>query len=360
METQPRKFLEALVAAQAPTGFEAPAVKVWCDYLKPYADEVFTDAYGDGFAVLNPKGDPTVVLTGHADEIGLMVSYIDDEGFLWVSSLGGYDAKILPAMRVRVMAKGGQLSGVIGAMPPHMQQPAAGDKELKRYRFGENVYIDIGAKDKAEAEKYVRVGDPVVLDYGFLPLNGELVCGRGLDNKIGIWAAAEGLRRASENRAKLKAKIVAVATVQEEIGGYGAKMSAFRIDPHVAIAVDVTQSVDHPGADKKRFGEHKLGSGPVLGHGSANHPEVVARLAQAGRRLRIDLQHEASPNWTGTDADSIYIARAGIPCAVVGLPQRYMHSPAETIHLRDLEKVASLLTGFCLDLKSGERFAVKV
>jgi putative aminopeptidase FrvX len=360
MEERATQLLIDLVDAAAPTGFEAPAVKVWCAYLKPIADEVYTDAYGNGFAVLNPKGDPSVVLTGHADEIGLMVSFIDDDGFLWVSSLGGYDAKILPAMRVKVLARGGSLPGVIGAMPPHMQHPAAGDKELTRYRFGDNVYIDIGAKNKADAEKHVRVGDPVILDYGYLPLTGDIVVSRALDNKVGIWAAAEGLRRAALQREKLKAKVIAVATVQEEIGGYGAQMSAFRLDPDVALAVDVTQSVDHPQADKKRFGEHKLGGGPVLAHGSACHPEVVARLQQVARRQRIDLQHEASPNHTGTDADSIFKSRSGIPTAVVGLPQRYMHSPAEMVNLKDLERIANLLSSFCLDLKRGERFVVKV
>jgi putative aminopeptidase FrvX len=360
MEHGPRNFLIELVNTYGPTGFEAPVVKLWCDYLQPFADEVYTDAYGNGYAVLNPAGDPTVVLTGHADEIGLMITHIDDNGFLWVGSLGGYDAKLLPAMRVKVLAKGGELPGVIGAMPPHMQHPEAGDKELKRYKFGENIYIDIGAKSKAEAEQHVRVGDCAVLDYGFMELNGELVAGRGLDNKIGIWAAAEGLRRCTAAKDKLKAKVVAVATVQEEIGGYGARMSAFRIEPHVALAVDVTQSVDHPGTDKKKWGEQRLGGGPVVAHGSACHPEVVARLTRLAKRLRIDLQHEASPNYTGTDADSIYTTRAGIPTAVVGLPQRYMHSPVETIHLGDLENVARLLAAFCQELKPAERFAVKV
>lgn len=360
MENSARQFLIDLVHTPGPTGSEAPVVKLWCDYLKPFADEVYTDAYGNGFAVLNPGGDPQVLLTGHADELGLMITHIDDKGFLWVASLGGYDAKVLPAMRVRVLAAGGSLPGVIGAMPPHMQHAAAGDKELKRYRFGENVYIDIGAKNKAEAERHVRVGDVAILDYGFMELNGQLAVGRGLDNKIGIWSAAEGLRRCAEQRGKLKAKVVAVATVQEEIGGYGARMSAFRLDPDVAIAVDVTQSVDHPGTDKKKWGEARLGGGPVLAHGSACHPEVVARLTKLARRLRVDLQHEAAPNHTGTDADSIYATRAGIPTAVVGLPQRYMHSPAETVHLGDLENIARLLAAFCLELKAGERFAVKV
>jgi putative aminopeptidase FrvX len=359
MESSAKQFLIELTDRPAPTGFEGPAVRVWCDYLKPHADEVFTDSYGNGFAVLNPGGDPTVLLTGHADEIGLMVTYIDDEGFVWVGSLGGYDAKILAAMRVRILAAGGEVPGVIGALPPHMQR-GADAPEFKRYKFGQNVYIDIGAKDKNDAEQHVQVGDPIILDYGFMELRNGLVVSRGLDNKIGIWAAAEGLRRAAAQRDKLKARVVALATVQEEIGGHGAKMGAFRIEPDVAIAVDVTQSVDHPGAEKKKWGEHTIGRGPVVAHGSACHPLVVERLVKLARRLRIELQHEAAPGWTGTDADSIFRMRAGIPTAVLGLPQRYMHSPVETINLKDLEQVARLLAAFCLDLKKGERFAVAV
>src|SRR5205085_505304 len=182
-------FLARLVETPGPTGFEAPVVAAWLEYVRGFADETYTDAYGNGYAVLNPGGDPKVVLTGHADEIGLMASHIDDEGFIWVSSLGGYDAKILPGMRVRVYGSGPEvrtgsgdgpsptndgaqrapvpLAGVIGALPPHMQNPDQGGVELKRYRFGENVYVDIGAKDKADTEKYVRVGDAMVLDYGY-------------------------------------------------------------------------------------------------------------------------------------------------------------------------------------------------
>jgi endoglucanase len=358
MEHSARQLLVDLVDTMAPTGHEAPAVRVWLDYVKPFADETFTDAYGNGFAVLNPQGDPCVMLDGHADEIGLMVTHIDDEGFLWVNRLGGYDAKVVPSMRVKVLAAGGPIPGVVGALPPHMQ--GAGGTELAVYKFGENVYVDIGARDRKDAEKYVRVGDPIVPDYGFMDLNGDLAVGRGLDNKIGIWAAAEGLRLAAEQRGKLKAKVVAVAAVQEEIGCYGAGMAAFRLDPDVAIAVDVTQSVDHPGVEKKRFGDVRLGRGPVVLHGAACHPEVVKRLQQVARSLRIEVQHEAAGNYTGTDGDSIYVTKAGIPTAVLSLPQRYMHSPVETVSLRDLEQLARILGAFCAGLARGERFAVQV
>lgn len=363
MDAAPRQFLADLVSAPGPVGHEAAVVKAWLAYVKPFADETYTDAYGNGFAVLNPKGDPCVLLTGHADELGLMVTHIDDEGFLWVSGLGGYDAKILPAMRVRVFGSavaGEPLPGVIGAMPPHMQRAEQGDPELKRYRFGDNLYIDIGAKDRAEAQKYVRIGDPVILDYGFSSLRGELVIGRGLDNKIGLWSAAEGLRLASLKRDKLRARVVAMAAVQEEIGGNGATMGAYRIDPDVAIAVDVTQSIDHPGTDKKRWGDARMGRGPVLARGSACHPEVLARLERIARRLRLDLQYEACPAHTGTDADSIFTVKGGIPTAVLSLAQRYMHSPAEMVQLRDLESIGRILGEFCLDLKPAERFAVRV
>jgi endoglucanase len=360
MENSSMKFLSSLVEAAAPVGHEAAAVSAWLKYVKPFADECFTDAYGNGYAVLNPEGDPAIVVTGHADEIGLMVTYIDDEGFLWVGSLGGYDPKILPAMRVRVLAKDGVLNGVIGAMPPHLQRAATGGTPVKRYKFGENVYIDIGAKDKKDAEKKVQVGDPVILDYGLRELKGGLVTSRGLDNKVGIWVAGEVLKRVTKKSARLKAKVIALATVQEEIGGHGAAMAAFRLEPDLAIAIDVCQSMDHPYMEKKRFGDQQIGKGPVLGHGSANHPVLVDRLARVARRKRIDIQHEALPNRTGTDADSIFTVKAGIPTATVSIPQRYMHSPVETLSTSDLDQTASLVAELCLDLKSKERIRVIV
>lgn len=360
MDGNARKFLEALVSSFGPSGFEGPVVRTWLDYAKDFADEVYTDAYGNGFAVLNPKGDPHVVLTGHADEIGLMVSYIDDEGFLWVSSIGGYDAKILPSMRVRVLSTKEGLPGVIGSLPPHMQRASAGGTELQRYQFGINIYVDIGAGSKAEAEKHVRVGDPIVLDYGLEELQNDLVCGRALDNRIGIWSAIEALRRVAQSGKPPTARITAIAAVQEEIGCMGAGMAAFREDPDLAIAVDVTQSVDHPMAEKKRWGDMRVGLGPVLAHGSACHPELTKRIESVARHRRIPLQHEAAPKHTGTDADSIFRTRSGIPTAVVSLAQRYMHSPAETVDLRDLDQIAELLAAVCLGLKKGERFSVKV
>jgi endoglucanase len=358
MDHSARQFLIDLVNTFGPTGHEAPVVKRWLEYVGQWADETFTDAYGNGFAVLNPGGDPCVLLDGHADEIGLMVTHIDDEGFLWVNRLGGYDAKVLPSMRVRVLTANGELPGVVGALPPHMQRE--GGVELDVYKYGEHVYVDIGAKDLKDAQKHVQVGDPIIPDYGFMELSGELVVGRGLDNKIGIWSVAEALRLAAQKRDKLKAKVVAVAAVQEEIGCYGAGMAAFRLDPDVAIAIDVTQSVDHPGTEKKRFGDIRMGRGPVLAHGAACHTEVVRRLQGVARQLRIDIQHEACPAGTGTDADSIYTTKAGIPTAVLSLAQRYMHSPAETISMRDLEQLARILGQFCLSLGKGERFRVAI
>lgn len=364
MESAARDFLAALVEAPGPVGSEAPVVSAWLKYLKPCADECFTDAYGNGYAVINPKGDPHIVITGHADELGLMVTHIDDEGFLWVGGLGGYDAKVLPAMRARVFGTGGEskapLPAVVGAMPPHMQRTEAGDPELKRYKFGDNVYLDIGAKNKAEAAKYVRIGDSAVLDYGFAPLRGDSVVGRGLDNKIGLWAAAEALRRVSAERGKLKARVTALAAVQEEIGGHGAEMGAWRLEPDCAVAVDVTHCCGHPGVERKRWGDVRMGRGPVLARGSACHPELVSRIERLAKRARIDLQYDAAPNYTGTDGDSIYKVKGGIPTAVVSLPQRYMHSPAEMVNLRDLESIAKLLSALCLDLKPGERFKVQL
>ena len=360
MESSAREFLKALVDSHGPSGFEAPVVRTWLDYAKQFADEVYTDSYGNGFAVLNPKGDPHIMLDGHADEIGLMVSYIDDDGFLWVSTIGGYDAKILPSMRVRVLGSHSTLPGLIGSLPPHMQRESQGGTELKRYQFGVNVYVDIGARSRTEAEKHVRVGDPIVLDYGMEELQNGLVCSRAFDNRIGIWASIEALRRVKQSGKPLAAKITAVAAVQEEIGCLGAGMAAYGAEPDLAVAIDVTQSVDHPMAEKKRWGDMKVGRGPVLAHGSACHPELNKRIEEVARKKKIALQHEAAPRGTGTDADSIFRTRGGIPTAVVSLPQRYMHSPAETVHLGDLEQIAELLAALGLSLKKAERFAVKV
>jgi len=352
MQKAPRTFLEALLSTPSPSGHEAPCARVWLDYAGKFADETLTDAYGNAFAIVNPKGSPTVMFEGHSDEIGLMVSYIDDEGFLWVNPIGGVDAKMLPGMRVVLHAADGPVRGVIGAMAPHMQTAELREKSA----LISDIYIDIGARKKAEAQKLVSVGTAATIDHGPQQLLGDTLAARSCDNKIGIWSAAEALRRAKA--LKCGARMIAAAHVQEEVGLSGAAMGAFRWDPDVVLVVDVTNATDFPDVEVKLRNEIKMGAGPCLRVGPSCHPKVVERLEQVAEKQHIKLQRVPIPGRSGTNANAIYPARAGIPTGILSTPNRYMHSPSETINLKDLDDIPTLLAHFAASLKRGEKFTV--
>ncbi|MBN2082205.1 M20/M25/M40 family metallo-hydrolase [bacterium] len=353
MLKKPRQFLDDLLNAHSPSGFEARCARVWLDYLQPIADEVLTDAYGNAFAVLNPKGSPVVMFEGHSDEIGLMVTYIDEEGYLWVSQIGGVDPKMLPGKRVILHTPEGPLNGVIGAMAPHMQDPKTREQSAKMT----DIYIDIGAANKKEAVKLVTVGTPATIDHGPVALLGDTLAARSCDNKIGVWSAAEGLRRYKELK-KGQACIIAAAHIQEEVGLVGAGMGAFRWNPDVALVVDVTNAVDYPDTDPKLRNKIKMGEGPALRIGPACHPVVMERLEKVAKTLKINLQRVPIPGRSGTNANAIYPARQGIPTGILSTPNRYMHSPSETINLKDLDQIPTLMARFAADLKKGEKFTV--
>jgi len=329
---------------------------VWADYVRSTGETVKSDSYGNVFSTLNPDATPKILLAGHADELGLMVSYINDEGFLHFQGIGGVDRAMLRGRRVVVHGDEGAVPGVTGHLAIHMQDP---DDRKKVPDFHE-VFIDIGVKSKAEAEKLVRVGNPVTMDANVLRLAGNRIAARGCDNRIGTWAAAEAFRLISEKRGKLKAGVVALSTVQEENGLYGAKMASYRLRPEVALVIDVTHATDIPICSKPRHGDVKLGGGPVISFGSANHPVLIERLREVAKSHKIPLQFEANPRYTGTDADAIFVQRGGIPTVSLGLPNRYMHSPVEVIDLGDLKALADLLAAFCLDVEDDDTFAVKI
>lgn len=352
MQKAPRLFLEELLSTPSPSGFEARVARVWLDYVKPFADETLTDAYGNAFAVVNPQGSPSVMFEGHSDEIGLMVSFIDEDGYLWVSAIGGVDPKMLLAKRVIVHAPEGPLPGVIGALAPHMQNAEQRENSPKI----SEIYVDIGAGNKKEALKLVNVGTPITIDHGVQQLLGDTLAARSCDNKIGIWAAAEGLRRYKALGGS--ARVIAAAHVQEEVGLHGAAMGAFRWDPDVALVVDVTNATDFPDVEKKLRNEIKMGAGACLRIGPSCHPKVVERLEQVAGKLKLPLQRVPIPGRSGTNANAIYPARAGIPTGILSTPNRYMHSPSETINLKDLDSIATLLAHFAAGLKKGERFTV--
>ena len=348
----PRQFLLDLLSTASPSGDEARVTRVWLDYVTPFADEVLTDAYGNAFAVLNPGGSPTVMFEGHSDEIALMVTYIDDEGFIWVSAIGGVDPKMLPGMRVVLHTAKGPLRGVTGALAPHMQTPEQREASPQMT----DIYIDIGSRSKAETAQLVRAGVTATIDHDPVELLDDTLAARSCDNKIGIWSAAEALRRVRSLQPG--ARIIAASHVQEEVGLQGAKMGAYRWDPDVAIVVDVTNATDFPDVDPKMRNKIHMGQGPAIRVGPAAHPKVVLRLEKVAKAEGINLQYVPIPARSGTDANAIYPARAGIPTAILSTPNRYMHSSSETINLRDLDQIPTLMAAFAADLKKSERFSV--
>ncbi|MDD2710860.1 MAG: M42 family metallopeptidase [Verrucomicrobiae bacterium] len=348
-------FLKELLGTVSVTSQERPAQRVWLNYVKRFADRVETDAYGNAMAFLNEKGSPKVMIAGHCDEIGFMVQHITEEGFIYFTAVGEVDPALVRGQRLCVQTKNGPVLGVTGALAPHMQDR---DKNPETPKLHE-CFLDIGARNRKEAQKLVRVGDVITFVDGFEILRGDLVVARGCDDRIGAFAAAEVIRLLKGDR-KNRACVVAVSTVQEEIGALGARMAAYQLHPDVAFAVDVGQATDIPLVNKNRFGDVRMGKGPAIGRGSANHPVVVDRLERVAAKRKLPVQFSTDPRGTGTDADAIFWQRGGIPSAAIGVPNRYMHSPVEVVHLRDLEQAAELVAAFCRDLKDGERFVVKI
>ena len=358
MRKKSLEFLKELLSTPSPTGFETPGQKVWCDYASKFADEVTTDAYGNAVAVLNPCGDPKIMLDGHADEIGLMVKYIDDKGFIYFQRNGGVDAALVRGKRVNIHTAKGIVRGAVAAATMHLLE-APGEKSNKPPKMHES-YIDIGAKDKKDAEKKVAIGNPVTFVDDFEIINGSVAVARAFDDRVGTWTAIEALRLASENKKRLKCAIYACSSVQEEVGGFGAAMDVINIKPDAAIAIDVTHATDTPGIDVKEHGEVKLGEGPTVSLGRENHPVVVRRLREAAERKKIGIQIETFSLTGGTNAMSIFSKCGGIPSAVLSIPNRYMHTTVEMVDLEDLKNTAELLAEFCLDIKKSERFKVEI
>jgi len=350
------EFLKRLLNTPSPSGHEVRGQRVWMEYAKQFADETFSDAYGNSVAVLNKGGSPRLMLAGHADEIAMAVNFINPEGFIYVRKVGGVDPAITRAQRVLIHTRKGPVKGVVGNVAPHLTKT---EKERKAPEI-HDLFIDIGVTKKEEAEKLVRIGDPVTLEDTFDILRGELAVSRAFDNRIGTFAVIEALRVLKEGRKKLQAEVCAVSNVMEEVGSLGARQIAYSLQPHVAVVVDVTHATDYPTVNQQMHGAIKIGEGPTLTHGGCNHPDVVERLAQVAKEEKIPLQHEAMSATSGTDTDVIFWTRGGIASALVSLPDRYMHSPVEVVSLKDLEQIPRLLAAFALSLKKGEQFKLKI
>jgi len=356
MRAESLAFLEKLVNTPSPTSYETGGQRVWLDYVSQFADETTHDAYGNCVATLNPGGSPRIMLAGHADEIALSVNYIDDDGFIWVKRMGGVDAIVSKAQRVTIHAAKGPVLGVVGHPPPHMQKVDGSPKVPKIHE----LFIDIGATNKKAAERRVRVGDPITVNQEFETLHGNLAVARAFDNRIGTWSVAEALRIVAGTKTKLNAEVCAVSNTQEEVGLFGARQIAYSLNPDVALVVDVTHATDYPTISKTTHGDVKMGKGPTVTHGTCNHPEVVKRIESVAAKKKIPLQHETVSATSGTDTDVIFWTRGGIPSALISLPNRYMHSPVEVVHLKDLEQIAQLMAGFVQSVKKEEQFSVKI
>ena len=344
-------FLVELLDARSPSGAEQQAQAVWDRHVTPVADATVRDALGNRISTLNAPGDPTLMLAGHIDELGLLITHINKDGFLYFQTLGGHDRSIISGRRVVIHGKAGAILGVTGKRAVHLMDEA----DRKKVPEIHEMWIDIGATSRAEALQRVGIGDVATYDHGFSLLHGTLATARAFDNKSGAYVVGETLIRLAANPKKRPvARVVSVATTQEEVGVRGATVSAFGVDPHIAIAVDVAHATDHPDCDHRKFGDYKLGAGPMICRGPNINPWVFDRLITVAEAASIPYQIEADPRPTGTDARAIQMGRAGVATGLVSIPLRYMHTPSEIVDLRDVEACVALLVGFARSLKRGE------
>lgn len=356
MRNESLEFLKTLLNTPSPSGHEARGQRVWLDYVKQYAEETSSDAYGNCVAVLNKGGSPRLMLAAHADEIAMAVNFINPEGFIYVRKLGGVDPVVTKAQRVLIHTRKGPVKGVVGNVAPHLTKSDESPKLPKIH----DLFIDIGASDRKEAEKWVQIGDPITLADEFEMLRGSLAVARAFDNRIGTFAVAETLRLLGKATDALKAEVCAVSNIMEETGLFGARQIAYSLKPDLALVVDVTHATDYPTVSHEQHGEVHLGKGPTLTHGGCNHAEIVARLERIAEKEKISLQHEAMSATSGTDTDAIFWTRGGIPSALISLPNRYMHSPVEVVNLDDLVLIPELMAAFARSLKRGEEFKVRL
>lgn len=345
MEHTSHEFLRQLLETPSPSGFEQPIQQVVREWAKTFADEVTTDRHGNVFAARFPEHRPSapvkVLLAGHCDQIALMVQHIDSDGFLYVQPIGGWDMQILLGQNLTVWTKSGPVPGVVARRAIHLLQP---EERTKVPQF-QDVWVDIGAKNREDAESLVRHGDPVTFALGYRPLRNGLAASPAMDDKVGLWVCMEAVRLLQGR--PLQAAVYGVSTVAEEVGLRGAITATYSVNPTVGIAVDVTHATDTPGNDKKTQGDVKCGAGPVIYRGPNINPRVFDLLEETAKAHEIPVQVRGVPRATGTDANAIQVSREGVAAGLIGIPNRYMHSPVEVVHLDDLTNSAKLLAEFC-------------
>ncbi|MEO2047036.1 MAG: M42 family metallopeptidase [Pirellulales bacterium] len=350
MEPSAKAFLQQILETPSPSGYEQPVQELVREYVGKFADDVKTDLHGNVIACCKPEQPLRVMFAGHSDQIGLLVTYINDNGFLYTNTIGGWDPQQLIGQRMTIYTDNGPVRAVIARKPIHLLD----QEERKQVVKTKELWLDIGAKDKKEASEIVRIGDPVTLELGYQEMRNGLANSPGMDDKTGLWVCVEALRRAAQR--DLSVSLYAVATVQEEIGLRGATTSAHGVNPHVGIAVDVTHATDCPTIDKTQEGDISLGGGPVIYRGPNMNPVVVEHLRDSADFADITCQWGAIGRGTGTDANAIQLSRDGVAAGLVSVPNRYMHSAVEMVSLDDLDQCAELLAMFAVSLESNADF----
>ena len=346
-------FLEKYLNNASPTGFESPGQKLWLEYIEDYIDEWNIDNYGTAYAVINPGQDYKVVIEGHADEISWFVHYISEEGFINVIRNGGSDHMIAPSKRVNIHTKKGIVKGVFGWPAIHTRK----GKDSTPTLSVDNIFIDVGAKNKAEVLKMgIHVGCVITYEDEFITLNKNFYVGRALDNRIGGFCIAEVARLLKEKKKKLPYTLYLINAVQEEVGLRGAEMIAETIKPDVAIVTDVTHDSNTPLVSTKKIGDIKCGKGPSLTYAPAVHNNLLDLIIKVAEEKKIPFQREAASRSTGTDTDAFAYSNGGVPSALISLPLRYMHTTVEMAHKNDIENVIKLIYETLLKIKKGQSF----
>lgn len=350
MEQSIKDFFAELVCSSGVSGYEQPVQQVVREYAESFADEIKTDLHGNVVLAINPDAETRVMLAGHADQIGMIISHIDENGFVYVQTIGGWDPQQLVGQRVSIWTATGPVNGVISRKPIHLLD----ETERKQVVKIKELWIDIGAENREQALTVVNVGDSVTLQLGYQELQNNLVNGPAMDDRCGVWVVVEAMRRAKSM--DIGCGLFVASTVQEEIGLRGAKTAAFGVDPHIGIAVDVTHATDCPTIDQRQQGDIALSSGPVIVRGPNINPKVADGLVGVARSNDIPFQTAALGRAAPNDSNALQVNRAGVATGIVAIPNRYMHSSVETISLEDINNAASLLANFAKSVGSKDDF----
>ena len=346
-------FLEAYLNNAAPTGYESNGQKLWMEYMKPYVDTLITDTYGTAVGIINPDAKYKVVIEGHSDEISWYVNYIADNGLIYVIRNGGSDHQIAPSKWVNIHTKKGIVKGVFGWPAIHTRK--AGKEEVPKL---DNIFIDIGAKDKKEVEKMgVHVGCVITYPDSFKIINKNKFICRAIDNRAGGFMIAQVARLLTEEKVNLPFGLYVTNAVQEEVGLHGAEMITQTIKPNVALVTDVCHDTTTPMINKKQEGHTEIGKGPVISYAPAVQNNLRERIIETAEKEKIPFQRLASSRFTGTDTDAFAYSNGGVASALISLPLRYMHTTVEMVQKEDVENVIRLMFETLKNIKAGETFS---